>query len=95
MVAKMICDLYIKDVTSRFRVLTSRCLRRINVNEITSNGYAFQVEILYRFAQYGFDICEVPITFVDRKESKSKLNPSEIFKFLSMCARIMFRKQRF
>lgn len=95
MVAKMMCSLYIKYSMNGFRILTSRYLRRINVNEITTNSYAFQVEMLYRLTQYGFDICEVPITFVDRKESKSKLNLNEIFKFLSMCTRIMFRKQRF
>ena len=74
MVTKMMCSLYIKDITSGFRVLTSRYLRRINMNEIITNGYAFQIEALYRFAQYGFDICEVPITFVDRKERKVNLS---------------------
>lgn len=91
-VARIMCGLGVKDVTSGYRVFRSHCLRQINMNEIRSDGYAFQVEMLYRLQQSKFQICEVPITFVDRREGKSKLNSTEMLKFLSTCARIMFNK---
>ena len=91
-VARMMCGLGIKDVTSGYRAFTSRCLQQINMKEIRSDGYAFQLEMLYRFKQLGFDICEVPITFVDRREGRSKLNSNEMIEFLSTCTRIMFRR---
>ena len=91
-IAKIMCGLGVKDVTSGYRAFRSHCLRQINVNEIRSDGYAFQVEMLYRLQQSKFQICEVPITFVDRREGKSKLNSTEMLKFLGTCARIMFAK---
>ncbi|MEE8132662.1 MAG: polyprenol monophosphomannose synthase [Nitrososphaerales archaeon] len=91
-VARMMCGLGIKDVTSGFRAFTSRCLRRINMDEIKSDGYAFQVEMLYRLEDSGFKICEIPITFVNRREGKSKLKSNEMFEFLGACTRIMFNR---
>lgn len=91
-VARIMCGINVKDVTSGYRAFVSRCLRQINMDEIKSDGYAFQVEMLYRFKKSGFDICEIPITFVDRKEGKSKLNSSEIFGFIGTCTRIMFNR---
>jgi dolichol-phosphate mannosyltransferase len=91
-VARVTCGFGIKDVTSGYRAFTSRCLRRINMDEIQSDGYAFQVEMLYRLARSGFGICEIPITFVDRKEGRSKLNSNEMLQFLSVCTRIMFSR---
>ena len=88
-VARYMCGLGIKDVTSGYRAFKSLCLRQILMDKVKSDGYAFQIEMLYRLQRDGFDICEVPIIFMDRKDGRSKLDLKEIFKFLSVCARIM------
>ncbi len=72
----------IKDCTSGFRFYKSKVLKIIDIDSINSNGYSFLEEILYRCYKKGFKISEVPITFKDRINGKSKLSKKEIFKFI-------------
>ncbi|MEM2759533.1 MAG: polyprenol monophosphomannose synthase [Nitrososphaerales archaeon] len=92
-VARTMCGLSTKDVTSGYRAFRSHCLRKMNINTIKSQGYAFQVEMLCRLERLKYNICEIPITFVDRKEGKSKLNSKEMLGFLATCVRIMLERQ--
>ena len=73
----------------RFEKKTYRCplsgscantLRTIDVASVASDGYAFQVETLWRTVRAGLRVVEVPIEFVDRTVGRSKLNSSEIRK---------------
>jgi len=64
----------IKDMTSGFRCYKREVLELIDYNMIISEGYFFQVEILYRIMLQGFKIIEIPITFVDREKGKSKMS---------------------
>jgi len=52
----------------------SKILERIDIDSIISEGYFFQVEILYRIMLQGYKIKEVPITFVNRKKGKYKIS---------------------
>lgn len=67
------------DVTSGFRLYRAEALRRIDLQRITSNGYSFLVELLYRLHRTGASIGETPILFVDRTMGKSKLGGREIY----------------
>jgi len=91
-VARLMCDLDVKDVTSGYRAYNASCLRRVDIGAIRSDGYAFQIEVLCMLKQLGCKICELPITFVDRREGRSKLNSNEIFEFLGVCTRLMFNR---
>jgi dolichol-phosphate mannosyltransferase len=91
-VARLMCGLDVKDVTSGYRAYRGNCLLRVDMDSIRSDGYAFQVEMLCKLKQLGCRICELPITFVDRKEGRSKLNSNEMFGFLSVCTRLMFNR---
>ena len=70
-----------KDVTSGFRCFRRRTLESIPLDEIKSNGYAFQEEMLYRAQKAGFKIIETPVTFIDRRVGKSKLSKKDIIEF--------------
>lgn len=50
--------------------------------EVTTKGYAFQMEILIRAWKKGKRIVEQPIVFVDRMYGKSKLGPGEVYLYL-------------
>jgi dolichol-phosphate mannosyltransferase len=67
------------DMTSGFRLYRRPALARIPLEEITSNGYSFLVELLYRLHRLGASIAESPIVFYDRTMGESKLAPREIW----------------
>lgn len=67
------------DMTSGYRLYRRRVLERIPFAEITSNGYSFLVELLYRMHRQGGTIAESPILFYDRTLGESKLAPREIY----------------
>lgn len=74
LLSRFILKSKIKDMTSGFRCYKREVLEAIDYNSIISEGYFFQVEILYRILLHGFEITEIPIIFVDREKGKSKMS---------------------
>jgi dolichol-phosphate mannosyltransferase len=66
------------DTTSGFRCYSRRVLEAIPLDRVTSQGYAFQIEMTYVAETLGFKIVEVPITFSEREGGQSKMT-SDIF----------------
>ena len=74
-----ITELTVRDSTSGFRCFTRRALELILNRGVTSEGYAFQVEAIFRAQRAGLRIVEVPITFSDRRAGQSKMSTKVIF----------------
>lgn len=72
--ARWVTGLPVFDVTGGFKVIRTEVLRSINLDKISSNGYAFQIEINYIFNKKGFSITEIPIIFTDREGGVSKMS---------------------
>ncbi len=72
--AGMILGLPIADSTGGFRCYRRTVLETINLNTVRSNGYSFQIEMVYRTLRAGFRIGEIPIIFPDRRVGKSKMS---------------------
>lgn len=72
--ARTILGLPVIDATGGFRCYRRAVLETIDLNAIQSNGYAFQIELVYRAMQAGFSIGEVPIIFPDRRVGRSKMS---------------------
>ncbi|HLV99709.1 MAG TPA: polyprenol monophosphomannose synthase [Ktedonobacterales bacterium] len=72
--ARTVLALPVKDATAGYRCYRSAVLSALDLGSITSQGYAFQVEMTYRTLQRGFHVSEVPIMFVDRRVGKSKMS---------------------
>ena len=72
--SRVVLGLNVHDCTSGFRVFSRRALECINLKDLESNGYGFQVETLYRAQQAGLKVGEVPITFIERREGVSKMH---------------------
>lgn len=83
--AGMLLNLGVKDITTGYRAYTREVLKAIDLSEIKSNGYAFQLEMLSKINEKGFKIREVPITFTDRKVGKSKLSKRDAINFFILC----------
>ena len=72
--ARTILGISIKDVTGGFKCFKREVLEAIDLDNILSAGYAFQIEMNYRTILKGFTVKEVPIIFEDRIAGKSKMS---------------------
>ncbi len=72
--ARKITALPITDTTGGFRCVRRSLLERIGFERIRANGYAFQIEMNYRFVKQGARIKEIPFFFLDRTRGTSKLS---------------------
>src|SRR5438094_428737 len=66
----------VRDLTGGFKCYRREVLERIDLDAISSRGYAFQIETTYRALRAGFRVVEVPITFTDREAGTSKMSRS-------------------
>ena len=74
--ARLLLGVGVRDLTGGFKCYRRALLETIDLDEITSRGYAFQIETTYRALRAGFRVVEVPITFVDRERGGSKMSRS-------------------
>ena len=72
--ARLLLGLSIRDCTGGFKCLSRAALQRLDLANLLSNGYAFQVEVNYACAQAGLRFAEVPIVFNDRTAGRSKMS---------------------
>ena len=62
------------DPTGGYKCFRRRALQAINLDEVQSNGYSFQIELTHKLWRQGYKIVEVPIIFTDRAEGHSKMS---------------------
>jgi dolichol-phosphate mannosyltransferase len=74
--AQALLQLGIRDLTGGFKAYTRQVLETIDLDGISSLGYAFQIETTYRAIRAGFSVVEVPIRFADREVGGSKMSKS-------------------
>ena len=68
-------QLIIKDCTSGFRAYSAKSLAKINLIDLTADGYAFLTEMAFVISRNGLGkVTEVPINYVDRALGDSKMN---------------------
>jgi dolichol-phosphate mannosyltransferase len=72
--ARWVLGLHIRDLTGGFKCFRREVLEAIHLDEVRSQGYAFQVELTYRAVRAGFRVVEVPIVFRDRQLGNSKMS---------------------
>jgi dolichol-phosphate mannosyltransferase len=72
--AKLLLGLPLSDATSGFRCYRRPVLETIPLEEIRSEGYAFQIEMAWRAWILGFLVSEIPIVFTERREGASKMS---------------------
>ncbi|MBV6512699.1 MAG: polyprenol monophosphomannose synthase [Ignavibacteriales bacterium] len=71
---RFITGMPVHDSTGGYKCFRREVLESINLDKITSNGYAFQIELNFKTWKKGFRIKEIPIIFVDRYMGKSKMS---------------------
>jgi dolichol-phosphate mannosyltransferase len=72
--ARFVTGLPLWDATGGFKCFRRGVLQSINLEDVRSNGYAFQIEMSFRAWKKRCRIVEIPIVFVDRTEGTSKMS---------------------
>jgi dolichol-phosphate mannosyltransferase len=80
--AKLMLGTRIFDMTSGFRIYRSEFLQELVSDPVSSHGYSFQVELAYRASKLG-RVVEVPISFVERVDGKSKMTLAIVLEALT------------
>jgi dolichol-phosphate mannosyltransferase len=90
--ASVVLNLPYQDLTSGFRVLPRKLLENLNLNAIETRGYGFQIEMALKAVESGFEIKQVPITFVEREYGRSKMNLLIVLESWLMVSKYGFRR---
>lgn len=62
------------DPTSGYKAIRIEALKKIDLSQIQTNGYGFQIEITYHFWRKNMKILEIPIVFEGRHAGESKMS---------------------
>lgn len=88
---RIMTGLPLHDATGGFKCYRRKVLESINLDRITSNGYAFQIEMSFKAWRKGFRIVEIPIVFLDRQVGTSKMSKHIVYEALLMLWKLRFR----
>lgn len=71
---RLLLGMQVRDATAGYRVYRADALRSLSLQDVSSAGYCFQIDLTWRATQAGMRIVEVPITFVEREVGVSKMS---------------------
>ena len=72
--ARTILRMEVRDITAGFKLWRREALLAVDLAQITSDGYAFQIEMNWEVQRRGYEIVEIPIYFRERREGASKMS---------------------
>jgi dolichol-phosphate mannosyltransferase len=90
--SKIITGLPIKDSTGGFKCFNINVLKSIDLDNIKSSGYSFQIEMNFISWVKGFSINEIPIIFCDRTVGESKMSRKIIIEAIYMVPLLRLKK---
>ena len=86
--ARWVTGLKLWDSTGGYKCYRRRVLEGINLDQVRSNGYSFQIETSFRAWRRGFRIREITITFSDRNVGRSKMSGAIVREAIGMVWRL-------
>lgn len=72
--ARAVLGSRIRDLTGGFKAFRADALRAIELDALTADGYAFQIEVNHRAERAGLTVAEIPIAFREREHGRSKMS---------------------
>ncbi len=88
---RVITGLPVCDATGGFKCFRREVLEAIDLDQIKSNGYAFQIEMNFKAWKKGFKLKEIPIVFYDRTMGHSKMSKKIVREAVFMVWKLRFR----
>ena len=92
--SRKILGLGIHDLTSGYKAFRRTLLQSIDLADVSSRGYSFQIEVTYRAILRRFRVVEVPIMFVDRRAGQSKMSGGIFAEAVLMVWRLRWNRKR-
>ena len=86
--ASQIMVLPVWDITAGFRCYRRAVIESIDLDRIHSDGYAFQIEMLYYTFKHGFRVKEIPFIFRERQHGCSKISRHVVWEALWLVLRL-------
>jgi dolichol-phosphate mannosyltransferase len=71
---RMALGIPVRDSTAGFRAYRAKVLQNLDLAGVSSAGYCFQIDLVYRAWRAGYRVTEVPVTFVERERGQSKMS---------------------
>lgn len=90
---RLITGMPFTDPTGGFKCFRREALEQIDLEDIRSNGYCFQIETTHRLWRMGMRIVEIPIIFTDRFQGSSKLSGSIVGEGMWMVWRLLIQNR--
>jgi len=87
---KIITGMPITDPTGGFKCFRRSALQSIDLSDVHSNGYSFQIEMTHKLWRQGLRIREIPIIFTDRFQGTSKMERKIVWEALWIVWRLWF-----
>ncbi|MCB0727761.1 MAG: polyprenol monophosphomannose synthase [Ignavibacteriae bacterium] len=91
MYTRIVTGLKVMDTTAGFMCYRVSALKQIDLDQVKSNGYSFQIEMKFKFYKKGFRITETPILFIDRREGESKMSRKVVYEAYFMVWKLKFK----
>ncbi len=88
---RIITGMPFTDPTGGFKCFRRRALESIDLENVRSNGYSFQIELTHKIWRQGMKVVEVPIIFTDRFQGSSKMSRKIVYEALWMVWRLLFQ----
>src|SRR5438445_3332818 len=86
--ARWLTGLRIWVLTGGLKCFRRHVLQAIHLDQLRSNGYAFQIEMSVRAWRKGFKLAEIPIVFVDRTQGPTRMNKAIVREAVWMVPRL-------
>ena len=82
----------VNDATSGFKCIKTKVINDINMDNVLSQGYSFQIEMTFLAWMKNFRIKEVPIIFCDRTIGKSKMSKAIVREAIFMVPKLALKR---
>lgn len=93
-VVRLILGVQIKDLTGGYKCFRRKVLESIDLDNVESNGYNFQIEVNYKVYKCGFKIKEIPIIFEERRLGRSKFSFNIALESFRKVLKLRFIKEK-
>ncbi|HEY1173577.1 MAG TPA: polyprenol monophosphomannose synthase [Verrucomicrobiae bacterium] len=91
MYVRIITGMPFSDPTGGFKCFRRHALKSIDLDNVRSNGYSFQIELTHKLWRQGMRVVEVPIIFTDRFQGTSKISRKIVYEAVFMVWRLLFQ----
>lgn len=89
---RIVTGLPVKDATGGFKCFRRTALEALDLSNMKSDGYCFQIETTFKIWKKGLRVKEIPIIFTDRIRGVSKMSGGIISEAFFLVLKLRFKR---